>query len=47
MSKKPEFISLYQFFQRFDTEEKATEFYEMQRWTTGIRCPYCNQKKTV
>ncbi|RPD37184.1 IS1595 family transposase, partial [Candidatus Liberibacter solanacearum] len=38
MSKKPEFISLYQFFQRFDTEEKATEFYEMQRWPTGIRC---------
>ncbi|CAL9914930.1 transposase [Candidatus Liberibacter solanacearum] len=47
MSKKPEFISLYQFFQRFDTEEKATEFYEMQRWPTGIRCPYCNQKKRV
>lgn len=47
MNNKPEFISLYAFFKRFDSEEKVTNFYESQRWPTGVRCPYCDKKDRV
>ena len=34
-------ISLVDVVKRFDTEEKAEEWFIAQRWPDGIRCPFC------
>ena len=47
MNKKPEFISLFQFFKRFPDEQSAISFYEEQRWPNGVRCPRCDNKERV
>lgn len=40
--KKEETISIYQFFERFPTEETARVYFENQRWNGDVICPYCD-----
>ncbi len=35
-------ISLIEAVKRFDTEEKAEEWFVAQRWPNGVRCPFCD-----
>lgn len=37
----PETISLYDFFQRFPTEEAARQYFESNRWNGAVSCPHC------
>ncbi len=39
-------ISEYSFLERFNTEEKAVEFFEMLRWKGGTTCPSCGGTDT-
>ena len=39
-------ISEYTFLERFNTEEKAVEFFEMLRWKEGRTCPSCGGADT-
>ena len=39
-------ISEYSFLERFDTEEKAVEFFEMLRWGKVRTCPSCGGADT-
>jgi transposase-like protein len=41
MDKKPEAVSLYQFFQRFPDEAAAREHFERNRWGGQPTCPHC------
>ena len=43
----PQYISLFQFFKMFPTEEVVIRFFEAARWPTGVRCPHCDNKDTV
>lgn len=36
-----EILNLYEFFQRFPSEEAARKFFEGRRWPNGIACPHC------
>ncbi len=38
---KPETISLYEFFQRFPTEESARLYFEGKRFKDGVYCAHC------
>ena len=38
-------ISLLEVIQRFDTEEKAEQWFVGQRWPNGIACPHCGSVK--
>ncbi|MBL8510524.1 MAG: IS1595 family transposase [Betaproteobacteria bacterium] len=44
---KPETISLYEFFQRFPTEEKARLYFENKRWGDSKCCPHCGAFEVV
>ena len=39
-------ISEYSFLERFNTEEKAVEFFECLRWKDGVTCPNCGSRDT-
>ena len=39
-------ISEYSFLDRFNTEEKAVEFFECLRWKDGVSCPKCGSVNT-
>lgn len=39
--KKPETISLYEFFQQFPDEESARIYFEGKRWGAEKHCPHC------
>ncbi len=39
-------ISEYTFLERFNTEEKAVEFFETLRWKDGVVCPNCGSGDT-
>ena len=39
-------ISEYSFLERFNTEERAVEFFEMLRWKEGRTCPSCGCSDT-
>lgn len=39
-------ISEFKFLERFNTEEKAIEFFESLRWPDGITCPECGSEDT-
>ena len=39
-------ISEYSFLERFNTEEKAVEFFECLRWKDGVTCPNCGSGDT-
>lgn len=39
-------ISEYSFLERFNTEEKAVEFFECLRWKEGVTCPKCGSGNT-
>jgi transposase-like protein len=41
MMKKPETVSLYQFFQRFPDEAAARTYFETNRWNGEVSCPHC------
>lgn len=41
MIDKPETVSLYQFFQRFPSEEAARLYFENNRWAGEVSCPHC------
>lgn len=45
--KKPENISLYEFFARFPNEVAAVDFFEKRRWKNGISCPHCASKSVA
>ncbi len=38
---KTKILSLYKFFQRFQNEESAREFFEMKRWNNTPYCAHC------
>ena len=40
-------VSLYEFMERFDTEEKAMAYFESRRWPDGRCCPRCLGSRTV
>ena len=39
-------ISEFKFLERFNTEEKAVEFFESLRWPDGVTCPKCGNEDT-
>ena len=41
MTDKPETVSLYQFFERFPTEDAARQYFERNRWAGEVSCPHC------
>lgn len=45
--KEAQYISLFQFFKMFPTEEVAIHFFEQARWPKGVRCPRCDKSETV
>ncbi len=46
-TKKPENISLYEFFKQFPDEVSATNFFEKRRWKDEIYCPHCGSKSVA
>lgn len=40
-------ISEFKFLERFNTEEKAVEFFESLRWPDGVTCPECESEDTT
>ncbi len=38
---KPETMSMYEFFQRFPSEQSAVSFFENRRWSDKPYCPHC------
>jgi transposase-like protein len=47
MDKKPEAVSLYQFFQRFPDEAAAREHFERNRWGGQPTCPHCGSRSVA
>lgn len=47
MNRKPEYISLFQFFKMFPDEDTARKYYEKERWPNGVHCPHCDSKESV
>ena len=43
--KKAKVLSSYEFMQKFNTEKKAIEFFEKERWPNEVICPSCNSKR--
>jgi transposase-like protein len=46
-TKKPENISLYEFFKQFPDEVSATRFFEKRRWKDEVSCPHCGSKSVA
>ena len=42
--EEKQFISVYEFFQKFPNEESARLHFEKQRWNNKIECPYCSSE---
>jgi transposase-like protein len=45
--KKPEIISLYEFFQQFPNEESARLYFEAKRWKGHANCGHCGSLNVV
>lgn len=45
--KKPEVLSLYDFFKKFPDEQSARVFFETKRWSNGKCCPHCGSFDVV
>ena len=40
-------ISIFEFFEKFPTEQTAIEYFENRRWPDGVRCPHCESERTT
>ena len=45
--KKPEVLSLCDFFKKFPDEESARTFFEVKHWPNGRCCPHCGSLSVV
>lgn len=43
--KKAIILSAYEFMKKFPTERKALRFFEKERWSKGVVCPFCKSKR--
>lgn len=47
VKEKVQVLSVYEFMERFPTEQVAKEYLENRRWKSGRCCPHCGSVRTV